>query len=95
MVKALSGTFTDLVGESTEMRISNAWCPVDRKGQHVGTIVENLLCAVAMMIINVENSDPSMMAQLLDRNGRVVQIAESPKTTVSPRDALADDTAHR
>lgn len=54
-IESLSGADTPFAGIPREIRIGNAWVSVNRYEQHVGSVVEDILCAVAMMEIDVEN----------------------------------------
>ncbi len=40
-------------------------------GQHIGAFVKNILCAVAMVIINIQHCHFSILAQILGGNGRL------------------------
>ena len=62
-IVAGAGPDARLVAEAGEVRIGEARMAVDRDGQHVGARVEDLLLAVAMVIVDVEDGDPAVARQ--------------------------------
>ena len=63
-VEALAFPLADLVGEPREIRVGEAGVAVDRDGQDVGPVEEDVLGAVAVMVVDVQDGDPP---DLLDR----------------------------
>ena len=50
---------------------------VDRDRQHVRPLVEDVLLAVAVMVVDVEHGDFAERRQVMGRDGRVVEVAEA------------------
>src|SRR5215813_13642351 len=66
-----------LVAETREIGIGEARMAMDRHGQYVGTIIEDLLLAVAVVIVDVEDRDLAVARQQIRGDGAVVEIAEA------------------
>src|SRR5262249_32081703 len=66
-----------LVAETREIGIGEARMAMDRHGQYVGTIIEDLLLAVAVVIVDVEDRDLAVARQQVRGDGAVVEIAEA------------------
>src|SRR5690606_38027263 len=76
-VEAFAGPLAAFVGEAGEIRIGERGIDVDRNGEHVGAIVEDLLLTVAVVIVDVEDGDLAVLAEVLGRDRTAVEIAES------------------
>ena len=50
---------------------------VDRDGEHVGARIEDLLLAVAVVIVDVEHGDAAVARQQIGGDRRIVEIAEA------------------
>src|SRR3546814_1638715 len=74
---ALAPALAGLVGEAQEERELLLRVGVDRDRQHVVATVEDLLRAVAMVIVDVEDRDPARagIAERLRRDCRIVEEA--------------------
>src|SRR5262249_33130234 len=72
-----AGANARLVAEAGEIGIGEARVTVDRYGKHIGPDVENLLLAVAVVIVDVENGDPAVAGQEVGSDRTVVEIAEA------------------
>src|SRR5262249_61941798 len=74
-VEPFAGPFAALVGEAGEIRILVLRMPVQRTEQHVAATVEDLLRAVAMVEIDVEDGDARgpPVAKCLRCDGRIVE----------------------
>src|SRR5262249_9689694 len=68
-----------LVAEAGEIGIGEARMAVDRDGQHVGTIVEDLLLPVTVVIVDIEDRDLAVARQEVGGDGAVVEVAETAK----------------
>ena len=71
--------------------------PVNRDREHVGPGPEDVLCAVAVVEVDVQNGHPPVLRDALGRHGGVVEVAEPPEhppSGVVPRRA-ADRVGHR
>src|SRR5262249_20692165 len=66
-----------LVAEAREIWVGEAWMAVDRHGQHVGTVIEDLLLAVAVVIVDVEDRDLAVARQKVRGDGAVIEVAEA------------------
>src|SRR5690606_19185476 len=76
-VEAAAAALAALVLVAREVRIGRARMTVDRDGQHVGAVVEDVLRAVAVVIVDVEHGDAAALAQPMRGGGRTVEIAEA------------------
>ena len=59
-IVAGAGARAGLVAEAGEIRIGEARMAVDRDGEHVGAVIEDLLLAVAVVIVDVEDRDAAV-----------------------------------
>lgn len=59
-----------------EIRVGEAGVAVQGYGEHVRAVEEDVLGAVAMMVVDVQHRHPPVPAQALSRRGRGVEIAE-------------------
>ena len=50
---------------------------VDGDGEHVGAVIEDLLLAVAVVVVDVEDGDAAIAGEQVRRDRRVVEIAEA------------------
>src|SRR5262249_4914977 len=66
-----------LVAETREIGIGEARMAMDRHGKYVGTIIEDLLLAGAVVIVDVEYGDLAVARQQVRGDGAVVEIAEA------------------
>ena len=76
-IVAGAGARAGLVAEAGEIRIGEAGMAVDRHGQHVGAVIEDLLLAVAVVIVDVEDRHAAIARQEVGGDGAVVEIAEA------------------
>ena len=78
-VEIVAGARADpgLVAEAGEIGIGEARMAVDRDGEHVGAGVEDLLLAVAVVIVDVEDGDAAVAREQVGGDRRVVEIAEA------------------
>jgi hypothetical protein len=67
----------DLIGIARKVGKGLARIAVQGAVQHIGALVKNILSAVAVVKIHIQNRDPPMtlIAQILSRDGRVIQEA--------------------
>jgi hypothetical protein len=76
-VAAMPGTLPALFGEARKIGIGEAGMTVNGDGQHVASFIKDILSAVAVVVINVENRHLPMAAQVLGGDGRGVEVAET------------------
>ena len=82
-VQVVAGARPDagLVAEAGEIGIGEARMAVDRHGEHVGARIEDLLLAVAVVIVDVEDGDAAVARQQIGGDRRIVEIAEAAEGT--------------
>ena len=78
-VQIVAGARPDsgLVAKAGEIGIGEARMTVDRHGEHVRARIEDLLLAVAVVIVDVEDGDATVARQQIGGDGAVVEIAEA------------------
>ena len=76
-IVAGAGPDAGLVAKAGEIGIGEARMAVDRDGEHVGARIEDLLLAVAVVIVDVEDGDAPVARQHVGGDRRIVEIAEA------------------
>ena len=75
MVKALSFARAVLFGITCKVRILAGGVGVDGEGEDIAAVVEDLLGAVAGVIVNIENGSAAVEAERLGSDGGIVEVA--------------------
>src|SRR6185503_5767267 len=71
-ISAEAGARTALMRVSPYERIEEGGIGMDRHREHVGSLVEDPLCAVAVMHVDIEDRDALMLQPKLRRRHRAV-----------------------
>ena len=78
MVESLALALAHLVGEAREIRVGEVGMAVDRDGQDVGAVVEDVLGAVAVVVVDVEHGDlRRAVGEVLGGDRAVAEVAEA------------------
>jgi len=78
-VVALSRPLPFLVGEPAEVGVGETGVAVYRYRQNVGPLVEDLLRPVSVVIVDIEDRQPSVGAEKVRRHGGGIEVAEAPE----------------
>ena len=65
------------VRKAGEVRIGKIGITMNRDRQDVGTIVEDVLLSVAVVIVDIEDGDLAVRTEIVRTDGGVAEIAES------------------
>ena len=70
VIIASPGIHPCFIAETAEVGIGEMRMPMDGNSQDIRPVVKDILLAVAMMIINVKDSNLTVGAEVMGRNGR-------------------------